>query len=268
MAESFERILAVFWRYLFLIRRSLPRQLEMIFWPVMDLLVWGFVTLYLQVMAKEGMAQAVIFLINAMIFWDILYRSQQSVSISFMEEIWHQNLINLFASPLKIWEWAVAVFLYGLVKTAAITMILSLIAAVLYHFNLINELGFYLIPLAANLLMFGWALGIFTTGLLMRWGYAAEALIWGIPFVVQPFSAIFYPVSILPGWLQPLSKSLPSTYVFEGMREVLNTGSMPSEYFLTGLGLNLLYFLLGIVFFEGMYRSARRSGRLVRIGMD
>jgi ABC-2 type transport system permease protein len=255
-------------RYLYLHKRSLPRTLELVFWPVMDLLVWGFVTLYIQGMAQAGWAKLMVFLINAMIFWDVLYRSQQGVTISFMEEIWHQNLINLLASPLKIWEWVTATFLYGLIKTLVITLILTGVAAGLYQFNLITELGFYLIPLMANLLLFGWALGIFTSGLILRWGYAVEALIWGIPFVIQPISAIFYPLSVLPAWLQPISRAIPSTYVFEGMRVVLQEGTMPVSYVWLAFGLNLLYFLGGTVFFQKLFQSARVSGRLVRIGLD
>jgi ABC-2 type transport system permease protein len=149
-----------------------------------------------------------------------------------------------------------------------ITGILSGIAYALYHFSLIQSTHFYLIPLVANLLLFGWALGIFTSSLVIRWGHAAEALIWGVPFLIQPLSAIFYPLATLPSWLQAISKCLPSTYVFEGMRAVIRTGSMPLHYFLTALALNVVYFLLAGLFFNFMYSKARETGRLGRLGMD
>ena len=207
-------------------------------------------------------------LINAMIFWDILYRSQQAVSIAIVEDIWTQNIVNVLVSPLKLWEWLLATFLYGAVKIAVITIILSLIAFGLYQFKLIGQLGFYLIPLVVNLLLFGWALGVFTSGLMLRFGHSAEALIWGIPYLIQPLSAIYYPLSVLPKWLQFISKALPSTYVFEGMRAVVETGSLPLSYFAAGLGLNLIYFILAGIFFHGMYRAARTTGRLGHLGMD
>jgi ABC-2 type transport system permease protein len=268
MKESIRRILAMYLRYLYLHKRSLPRTLEIVFWPVMDLLVWGFVTLFIQSLVESELLKTLVFLINAMIFWDILYRGQQGVTISFMEEIWQQNIINLLASPLKIWEWCAATFIYGLTKILVITTILAGIALGLYQFNLIGNLGFYLIPLAANLLLFAWGLGLFTAGLLIRWGYAVEALIWGVPFLIQPISAVFYPLAILPPSVQWIAKGLPSTYVFEGMRSILREGTMPYDYFLTALGLNGIYFILGTLFFQWMYSRALVTGRLVRLGMD
>ncbi len=258
----------MFLRYVFLHKRSVPRTFEIIFWPVMELLVWGFVSVYIQNVSGSALVKIAQALINAMIFWDILYRSQQGVSISFIEDIWTQNILNLLISPLKIWEWVTATFIYGVVKTSLITLILASLAYLFYRFDLIANLHFYLIPLVFNLLLFGWALGIFTSGLIIRWGHAAEALIWGIPFLVQPISAIFYPLATLPGWLQVISKALPSTYVFEGMRAVIQTGQMPRDYFLIGFLLNLIYFALAGLFFNWMYKESRASGRLGRLGMD
>ena len=255
-------------RYFYLHKRSLPRTLEIVFWPVMELLVWGFVSVYIQSLSQDAVARIIVFLINAMIFWDILYRSQQAVSIAIVEDIWTQNIVNILVSPLKIWEWLVATFIYGFAKIGVITLILGLIALGLYHFNLIGNLGFYLLPLVANLLLFGWALGVFTSGLVIRFGHSAEALVWGIPYLIQPISAIYYPLEVLPKWLQGVSLLLPSTYVFEGMRAVTRTGTMPVGYTAAALGLNLVYFVLAGLFFAAMYRKARDLGRLGRLGMD
>ena len=268
MPNSFSRIQALLLRYLYLHKRSLPRTLEIVFWPVMELLVWGFVTVYLRSLAQGTMADLFFFLINAMIFWDILYRSQQAVSIAIVEDIWTQNIVNILVSPVRLWEWLTATFIYGLGKVMLITLILGVIAFTLYQFNLIGSLGFYVIPLIANLLLFGWAVGVFTAALIIRWGHAAEALVWGIPYLLQPLSAIYYPLSVLPKWLQAVSRLLPSTYVFEGMRAVGATHTMPVGYFWTALGLNLVYFLLAGIFFKMMYLGARKSGRLGRLGMD
>ena len=266
--NSVYRIIAMIIRYLYLHKRSVARTLEILFWPVMELLVWGFVTLYIKSIAQSTATNLIYFLINAMIFWDILYRCQQGVSLSFMEEIWTQNMINLLASPLKIWEWLVATYIYGMMKTIVITLFLAFLALLFYHYNLITSIGFYLIPLAANLFLFGWAVGIFTSGLIIRWGHAAEALIWGVPFLVQPLSAIYYPLSVLPEWLQVVSKCLPSTYVFEGMREILKTGLFPIQYFYSAFFLNIIFFLLGTLFFQWIFCKARESGKLVRLGLD
>lgn len=268
MTASVKRIATLFLRYFYLHKRSVPRTLELVFWPVMELLVWGFVAVYVQSMAADSLSRVIVFLINAMIFWDILYRSQQGVTISFMEEVWAQNLTNMLVSPLRLWEWITATFLYGLAKTLVITIILVVIATGLYRFNMITELGFYMLPLIANLLIFGWALGITTSALIIRWGHAAEALIWGVPFLVQPFSAIYYPLSVLPPWVQAISRCLPSTYVFEGMRQVLRDGGMPWENWLTGLLLNGVFFAGGTVFFRWLFSQSLDQGKLVHLGMD
>ncbi len=268
MRECLGRIQAMLLRYLYLHKRSLPRTLEIVFWPVMELLVWGFVSVYIRSLSPSTLGSIIFVLLNAMIFWDVLYRSQQAVSIAIVEDIWTQNIVNILISPLKIWEWLFSTFIYGFLKIGIITIILGLIAFGLYQFNLIDNLGFYLIPLMFNLLLFGWAVGVFTSALIVRWGHSAEALVWGVPYLLQPISAIYYPVSVLPGWLQVVSKCLPSTYVFEGMRIVTETKSLPAEYFWIALGLNAVYFVLGGMFFGFMYRAAQKSGRLGRLGMD
>src|SRR3989338_725331 len=141
MNSSLLRIFAMLIRYLYLHKRSVPRFFEIIFWPVMDLLVWGFLTLYVQGMVESSLSKFVVFIIYGTIFWDILYRSQQAVTISIMEEIWQQNILNILVSPLKIWEWLTATFLYGLLKTAVITLVLMAIAFFCYRFNMAKELG-------------------------------------------------------------------------------------------------------------------------------
>src|ERR1044072_1852762 len=121
MIETVERISGILLRYFYLHKRSIPRTFEIFFWPVMELLVWGFVAVYIQQISGNTLAQLAAALINAMIFWDILYRSQQGVSISFVEDIWTQNIVNILISPLKIWEWILATFIYGMLKTLFIT---------------------------------------------------------------------------------------------------------------------------------------------------
>jgi len=254
-------------RYLLLHRRSLIRSFDNFFWPVMDLLIWGFITLYIQEAAGGPIAQLIVFLIGAMISWDIHYRGQQAVTLSLMEEIWTRNIVNMLIAPIRLWEWVAASFLYGLLKVSIVTLLLALLAQGLYAFEL-ARVGWAFLPLAAHLLFFGWAIGLFTAGLLLRFGYAAEALIWGIPFLIQPFSCVFYPVSVLPGWAQGIALCLPSTYIFEALRRVLQAGTVSGMTWLLIGGLNLLYCALGAALFVWMFRRARAAGRLARLGQD
>ena len=256
----FHRIYAVILRHAYLHRRSPARIMEVFFWPVMDLLVWGYITAYLKEVALSG---AVLFFIGAMILWDVLYRSQQAISLSITEEFWVRNFINLFISPLSIPEFISALCLVGFVKSVVTTVVLAVLALILYHFDLL-QVGLGLLPFYGNLLLFGWAVGLFTMGIILRYGRAAEALIWGMPFLLQPLSAVFYPVDVLPEWLQAVALALPSTYVFQGMRQVLDTGVINWGQMELALGLNLVYMALGALFFGLMLRSVRIRGYLAR----
>ncbi len=269
MRASLRRVGALYLRYLYLHKRSMTRLLELIFWPVMQLLLWGFLSLYLQRLAGDSpMAQMFTYLINATIFWDILFRSQMGMSTSFMEDLWTQNIINILISPVRMVEWLGALCLYSLTKTVVITGILAMLALLLYHFSLIDAAGLALIPMGVNLAIFGWSLGLFATGLLIRWGLSVEALVWGLPFLLQPVSAVFYPLDVLPRGLQYVSLCLPGTYIFESARAIVRTGQVPWHNFAAAFGLNVVYFILGALFFMGMYRRARENGRLGRLSMD
>lgn len=264
---NWRRVQALVIRYSFLYTRSGPRILEMVFWPLMDLLVWGYVTKYL--IQNYGTmprgAGGIVFLLGAMIFWDILYRAQQSVSISFLEDVWSRNLINIFVAPIRISEFIAATYVVGFIKVLITVVILSVLAHLLYSFNLFS-MGWSLIPLFANLLLMGWAIGMVTTAMIMRWGQASEALAWGVPFLIQPVSAVFYPVSVLPTFIQPISRAIPATYVFEGMREVMAGRGVPPGHLLTAFALNAVYLVGAGLIFRYMFGQARKRGLLAKLG--
>jgi ABC-2 type transport system permease protein len=257
------RIQALLLRYLLVYRNPL-RALEAFFWPIMDLLVWGFVTRYLQ-SRSAALSAGVTFLIGAMIFWDILYRSQQGLTLAFLEDIWSRNVLNLFSAPLRVREFLAATYLAGLIKTASIALLLTVLAWVFYDFNLLS-LGFGLGPLVANLVLMGWALGMITTALILRWGQAAEALAWAVPFLIQPFAAVFYPLATLPAWVQRVAWLIPATHVFEGLRAVLEVRGFPWTHLLWATGLNLIYLTLAGYTFYALYTAARVRGFLTKLG--
>jgi ABC-2 type transport system permease protein len=258
------RVFTIIRRYVLIHLRSPARLLDIFFWPVMELFVWGFFTVYLRSQNLDATGRLLVTLLNALVFWDILYRSQQSLSLAFMEELWTRNVLNLLISPLRIREWVLGAYIYGVIKTGIIVLILLGLATVCYAFSM-SSLGFYFIPMALNLLLFGFAMGLFTTGLLLRWGHAAEALIWGVPFLIQPFSAIFYPVSVYPLWLKPIVLLLPSTHVFESMRFVIDHGVFPWGSFGAAVGLNVLFTILFGWFCLRMLERGRTNGQLVRM---
>ena len=261
---SWLRISGLLLRYLYLYRRSVARVMGILFWPVMDLLVWGFLTTYLQ---RLVLPSAVVYLLGAVIFWDIFYSSQQAITLSITEEIWVRNILNIFVAPVSVAELLVATSIVGVLRATASATVLSLLAWAIYSFNL-TSIGFALVPFCFALLLFGWAMGMFTMALVLRFGQAAEALIWGIPFLIQPLSAVFYPLSALPRWLQTVSQIFPSTHVFEGMREALATGRVGLSSLAAALLLDLAYLLAGALFFRWMLSRVREKGYLSRLGME
>jgi ABC-2 type transport system permease protein len=153
----------------------------------------------------------------------------------------------------------------GFVKILITVGVLAGLALAVYSWNLFS-MGFSLIPLFANLLLMGWAVGMVTTALIMRWGQSAEALAWGIPFLIQPVAAVFYPLNVLPGWLQWIAVCIPATHVFEGMRHVLNKEGLSAHDLGWAFGLNVVYLICGALVFHSMFNIARKKGLLAKLG--
>jgi len=258
------RISGLLLRSLYLYRRSLTRAMEILFWPVMNLMVWGFLTFYLR-----GMKLPVVidYLLGGMILWDLLYRSQQSITLSLTEEFWVKNVMNIFIAPIRTFELVLAMCLMGFFKAIITMLFVATLAFVFYSFN-IFDMGPVLVPFFGNLILFGWAMGLFTMSMVLRYGHAAEALIWGIPFLIQPISAVFYPVSVLPSWLKFIAFMLPSTHIFEGMRAVLNTGRADTYRLSLIVVMNIVYLVAGGMFFTWTLRLVRQKGYLSRTHME
>ncbi len=255
------RVWAIFTRHFYLYKRSLARWMGIFYWPLIDLFVWGFITIYL----KQYLSEFVVAFLGALILWDILFRSQQGVSITFLEEVWSRNLLNLFVSPLRPIEFLTASMLMGLFMVTAATLASALLAWLFYSFNLL-VLGVALLPFILNLVAMGWAVGVVTTAIVLRFGQKAEVLAWGLMFFFQPISAVFYPVAVLPSWLQPVAMTVPATHVFEGMRQVLAAGAFPWQSLLWATGLNSLYLLAAFAFFYWIFGQVRELGLLLKVG--
>ncbi len=257
-------VYALVLRYLFLYTRNWVRVVELIFWPTMDLVVWGSLTIFL---GTEGGAQAprfVAYIIGGVIFWDVLFRSQQAVAISFLEDVWTKNLLNIFTAPVRSVEYVAAGLVVGVLRTTVTITILAVIAATSYKFDLF-QIKFALLPYFGNLLLFGWALGMISSALIMRWGQAAESLAWAVPFLVQPAVCVFYPLSVLPGWAQSIGVAMPATHVFEGMRAVLDGKALDWGQVGVALVLNLLWLGLAAGMYSWILESGRRRGMLTRV---
>lgn len=258
------RIGAMIVRYVYLLRTSWPRILELAYWPTVQMILWGFITQFFMG-HSEWVAQATGILISAVLLWDVLFRAQLGVSLPFFEELYSRNLGHLFVSPLRPYEFVISLLGISLIRTLIGISAAALLAIPLYHYS-IFELGLPLIAFFANLLVMGWALGIVVVGLVLRYGLGAESLAWVAVFALAPLCGIYYPVETLPGWLQPVAWALPASHVFEGMRAVLLEGIFRVDLLLYAVALNVVYLIVGAILFTRVFRVAREKGLLLSIG--
>jgi ABC-2 type transport system permease protein len=263
-AASAERIYAMVLRHTYLLRTSWPRIFEIMYWPTIQMVLWGFITIFLA-SNSSYIADAAGVLITAVLLWDVLFRGQLGFSLPFLEEVWSRNLGNLWVSPLRVWEYLTALMLMSLLRTLIGVLPAAGLAIVLYRVS-VFDLGLPLLAFFSCLLVLGWAFGMMVTALVLRLGQGAESVAWLAVFLIAPVSAIYYPVSVLPGWLQPLAWSLPTAPVFEGMRSILVEGAFRADLLVHAVLLDLAYLGLGILLFTYTFRVARRRGLLLQVG--
>jgi ABC-2 type transport system permease protein len=251
-------------RYWYLLRSSWARLLELIYWPLVQMLMWGFLQSYLgqnaSFFAQTGGA-----FIGAVLLWDILFRGQLGFSISFLEEMYARNLGNLMMSPLRPVEFIAALMIMSIIRLAIGMLPVTVLAIVFFGFN-VWALGFALAAFFANLMLTGWSVGILVSGLVLRNGLGAETFAWSIMFLFLPLTCVYYPVSVLPDWLQVVAWSLPPTYVFEGMRALIIQHVFRADLMLQALALNAAYFAVASAAFLALLNSARREGSLIQTG--
>jgi len=261
---SLRRIGAMCLRHGYTIAASWPRMFDVIYWPTVQLLLWGFTTQFF-LTHSSWLVNAAGALIAGVLLWDVLFRSQLNVSISFFEEVWSRNLGNLFVSPLSVYDFAAELMLMGAARSLVGMLVAALLAIPLYHYS-IFDMGWALVAFFGALLIFGWAIGLAICALIYRWGQGAESMAWGAAFAIAPISGVYYPVATLPAWLQPVAWALPSSYVFEGMRAALIDGSFRADLMAWALLLDLVYLALGAALFFAAFEDARRRGKLLQQG--
>ena len=264
LAASAGRIYGLVLRYWYVIRSSWPRTAELIYWPLVQMLMWGFLQSYLAQTTSFAAKAAGLF-IGAVLLWDILVRSQLGFAVAFLEEIWSRNLGHLMMSPLRPAEFIAALMIVSLIKLLVAMVPVAALAYFFFGFNVLS-LGFAFAAFFANLIIMSWSLGLVSTGVVLRWGLGAESFAWLIVFVFLPLCCVYYPVWVLPLWLQPAAWSLTPTYVFEGMRAILMNGVFRADLMVECFALNLAYLTLAFTTFMLLLRSARHKGVLLTMG--
>lgn len=261
---SLRRIGAMIRRYVYLLKGSWPRILELAYWPTVQMVIWGFITLYFA-QSSSVLANAAGLLISAVLLWDVMFRGQLGVSLSFFEEMWSRNLGHLFVSPLRPMELVAAMLSMSLIRTLIGIVPAALLAIPLYEVS-VFELGPPLLAFFSLLLAMGWAVGLAVAALVLRLGMGAESLAWIAMFALAPLSGIYYPIETLPGWLHPVAYALPSAHVFEGMRAVLLEGRFDWGHFRWAVLLDAAYIGAAALLFRRNFELARRDGQLLQVG--
>lgn len=264
VGASLRRMTALVRRYTYLLRSSGVRIVELIYWPFLQMLTWGFLQQYLAD-TTSPLAQAAGVLIGSVLLWDILFRSKIGFSTTFIEEMWARNLGNLLISPLRPLELVAALCAWSIIRLSVGMIPVAFAAYVFFGFNLL-DLGLPLVAFFAVLVLTSWSLGLIAAGVILRYGLGAEELAWSLAFLLLPLCCVYYPVSVLPDWLQPVALALPPTHVFEGMRGILLHNVFDVDQLWWALGLNAIYLVVGYVTFSRFLASARVNGTLVQLG--
>jgi ABC-2 type transport system permease protein len=262
----FRPVIAVMLRYFYLLRGTPARWMPIFAWVAIDIVLWGFITKYLNSVTSSGL-NFVPTLLGAVLLFDFFTRVMHGVAGVFLEDVWSRSFLNLFASPLTIPQ-----YLLGLVVTSTVTSLIGLMVMLVLATSVFGlsffAYGLTLVPFLLILFLFGVSLGICTSAVVLRLGPSAEWLVWPVPAVVSPFAGVFYPISILPQWMQSIGKLLPVSYVFEGLRTIISGGTVPVTSLFLGGGLAVIYVLLACWFFKHVFRHAVRTGILARYSAE
>lgn len=257
------RIYGMLLRHIFQFRRSYDRIFDSFYWIALDLMIWGITGLFLAKISPNN-TQFVYMIISGVILWNVTYRTQIDINVSLLEELWNKNLINLFVSPLLFREWITSLVILGVTKAIATLLFGSLVAYLVYGVNIYSLYSYHLIVYVVLLMMSGWWIGFFISGLLLQYGTRIQTLGWSFVWLLGPFAAIYYPLDTLPSWAQYISRVVPMSYVFEETRNELFHGKINYQNLAIAFGLNVLYILIAAYFIRRNFSKVLEKG-LVKV---
>ncbi len=266
MKMSFDRTLAIVIRQFYLIRGSFARIFPLFAWAGIDMVLWGFLTRYLNSFVSSGF-DFVPALLGAVLLWDFFIRIMQGVTMAFFEDVWSNNFINIFATPLLTSEYVLGLVLSS-VFTSMIGLAVMLFIVVVFFKLSFLVYGLMCIPFILVLFLFGISIGVFGSALVLHFGPASEWFIWPIPALISPFAGVLYPIATLPGWMQLVARLLPPSYVFEGLRAIVLGREFSGGTLILGASLAIVYIGLAYSFFVKIYKNALRTGLLVRYSAE
>lgn len=255
---NFNRVFAIIYRYWLSMKHSYDRLGDMFYWPAMDLFIWGLTGLYIVKLSTNNQ-NVIIIMLTGLVYWMVIWRSQYEITTNLLQELWDRNLVNIFISPLRVSEWIISVMIFGFIKMIITISFSAILAWILYSYP-ISIFGLYTIPIILSLVLTGWSVGFIVAALIIRFGQKIQTLAWTGAALISPFSVLYYPLSILPEWAQKIAWFIPSSHVFEGMREIIFTGSLSYDKLYISFGLNIIYLTIAICFFYFMFNKAKKIG--------
>ena len=259
-------IAAIVLRQFYLMRGSVSRVLPLFIWVAVDIVLWGFMTKYLNTIASPGF-DFVPVLLGAVLLWDFFTRVMHGVTMAFFEDVWSRNFLNIFASPMTIAEYLAGLVTTSIATSAVGLLVMLVLATAVFGLSFLSY-GGALLPFLLVLFLFGIALGIVGCAIVLRLGPSAEWFVWPIPALLSPFAGVFYPVATLPEWMQLVARLLPPAYVFEGMRAIVMGGTVSRSSLVIGGVLAVIDVLIASVFFTRVYRQAVRTGLIARYSAE
>lgn len=264
LTDRARRVGAILLRHGYLARSSWIRIFDLMYWPLLQMIIWGFINTFLATQSS-WVLRAGGLLIGAVLLWDVLVRGQFGMTLSLLEEMWSRNFANLFVAPLRPVEYALALMSLSVIRSLIGVVPAALLAIPLFAYS-IFDLGLPLVAFYAVLTMTGWAAGLLMCAMLIRFGLAAESFAWASIFLLAPICGVYYPVATLPGWLQNIAWALPPTHVFEGMRALVLDGSFRGDLMTSAIALNLVYIAGSLAVFLFAFERARERGQLLQTG--
>ena len=261
--SALRRVHALVLRYVLLVGRDPSRVVDLVIWPFIDITVWGFLTLYVN-QTGAALPNAMAIFLGGAILWNVFLRAAQDASVSFLDDVWARSIVTLFASPLRLSEYGASLMAVGVIKVILGLSVMGVAAWLLYAFDILT-FGPWLLPFAANLVLFGYTLGLLALAAIVRFGGRWQILAWSLPWIVMPVSSVYWPESVLPPSVWLAAQASPMNHIFEGMRAVITTGAMPLWRLAAATAENLVYLALTAALVARVFRNALDRGALPKL---
>jgi len=253
------RIQALILKHFYINVNRIDRWFDIFYWPMLDLFIWGFASSYIEDISQYNILSMIL---GGIILWIFVWRSSQDIAVFVLEDFWSKNLYHIFSSPVKLIEHAISIMSIGLIRSFATFTVLSIVTFLLYSFNVFTLNIMFLAVSVLILSITAWSLGFFIASLIFRFGQRIQVLAWSAIWIIQPFSCVFYPYASLPEWAKPISKMLPTTYVFENMRNILQGLPVDKLSLVYAFFGSLIIFSLAVFYFILSFEKARQNGLL------